>query len=269
MTLYERKTWYPGSAGGTMIRATDLNDIEAGLETAATEVTDAKDRLDNLVLGDATDVDVSTPPVGGQPLVWHAGTSKWKPGAASVDSNDDVDLDGITDGQVLAWDAGVGKLLPANTSGVSSIDDLSDVDTVTDAPTFGDLLRWDGTNWAPYALTIPTARKQTFAFVKEGVFAAGVGKLRFFNDTTSDFFIWSVRMEVGTAPGAGNVIVDVNVNGTTIFTTQTRRPQGPTTDVATDPNVTVWPAGQFITMDVDSIGTVSPPTDLVVTVVVS
>jgi hypothetical protein len=40
---------------------------------------------------------------------------------------------------------------------VAAINDLSDVDTATDAPTSGDLLQWDGTNWVPYALPATTA----------------------------------------------------------------------------------------------------------------
>lgn len=37
-------------------------------------------------------------------------------------------------------------------TGLLDIDDLSDVDTTTNAPAMLDVLTWDGTNWVPYAI---------------------------------------------------------------------------------------------------------------------
>lgn len=42
-----------------------------------------------------------------------------------------------------------GGALTASTVAPSSIDALTDVDTTTAAPTTGQILRWDGTNWTP------------------------------------------------------------------------------------------------------------------------
>ena len=53
-----------------------------------------------------------------------------------------------TDGQALTTD-GSGNLSWATPSAVGSIDDLSDVDTTTNAPSTGQGLVWDGTQWAP------------------------------------------------------------------------------------------------------------------------
>lgn len=44
----------------------------------------------------------------------------------------------------------------ASTQGSLSIDNLTDVDTTTAAPTSGDLLKWDGTNWTPTAHSAPS-----------------------------------------------------------------------------------------------------------------
>jgi hypothetical protein len=48
-----------------------------------------------------------------------------------------------TSGGVLSWETGGG--------GASAINDLTDVDTVSDAPVRGETLKWNGTNWVPVA----------------------------------------------------------------------------------------------------------------------
>ena len=60
--------------------------------------------------------------------------------AYSLPSNDG------SNGQVITTD-GSGNL--SFTSTVSSIDDLSDVDTTTTSPSSGQVLKWDGSNWTP------------------------------------------------------------------------------------------------------------------------
>ena len=50
-------------------------------------------------------------------------------------------------------DASGFELGAVSTSG-SAIDDLSDVDTTTAAPSTGDLLKWDGTNWIPTTFSV-------------------------------------------------------------------------------------------------------------------
>jgi hypothetical protein len=58
-----------------------------------------------------------------------------------------------------------GKFIKVNSAGTgfeetdatttsSAIDDLTDVDTTTAAPSTGDLLKWDGTNWIPTTLSV-------------------------------------------------------------------------------------------------------------------
>ena len=51
-------------------------------------------------------------------------------------------------GQVITTD-GSGNLSFTTPSTVSSIDDLSDVDTTTTSPSSGQVLKWDGSNWTP------------------------------------------------------------------------------------------------------------------------
>ena len=53
-----------------------------------------------------------------------------------------------TSGQVLSTD-GSGTLSWTSNAGVSSIDELSDVDTSTATPSTGQVLVWNGTTWVP------------------------------------------------------------------------------------------------------------------------
>ncbi len=65
-----------------------------------------------------------------------------------------------------------------------------------------------------------------------------------------------VYIHVGTAPGAGKTItVDVNLNGTTIFTTQAGRPSitgTATVDESSTPNVRTLSKNDLLTMDIDT-----------------
>jgi len=70
----------------------------------------------------------------------------------SIDDLTDVDTStsAPSNGQGLVWDGA--NWVPGNVApdlNSSSIDDLGDVDTTTDAPTNGQVLVWNGTSWVP------------------------------------------------------------------------------------------------------------------------
>jgi hypothetical protein len=69
----------------------------------------------------------------------------------SIDDLSDVDTttSAPTDGQVLKWDNTGGNWVPGDASVVGNIDDLNDVDTSTVGPENGQALVWDGTSWIP------------------------------------------------------------------------------------------------------------------------
>ena len=85
----------------------------------------------------------------------------------SIDTHSDVDVstNAPSNGQVLSWDgtnwvpandqnttytAGTGLALTGNVFSLDSgIDNLTDVDVSTNAPTNGQVLSWNGTNWVP------------------------------------------------------------------------------------------------------------------------
>jgi len=76
-----------------------------------------------------------------------------------------------------------------------------------------------------------------------------------------------------TAPTGADMQIDVNKNGTTIFTTQSKRPiiaAGTNTDDSDTPDVTALTQDDIVSIDVDQVGsTVVGGDDLMVTVVFS
>jgi|GEM_PF-6564949 len=80
-----------------------------------------------------------------------------------------------------------------------------------------------------------------------------------------------VRAYVDTAPTGAALIVDVNKNGTTLFTTQDNRPTvaiSGNASTAVVPDVPAVAAGDRITIDVDQIGSVVAGSDVYVSVTI-
>lgn len=81
--------------------------------------------------------------------------------------------------------------------------------------------------------------------------------------------IQKISAYVRTAPTGASLIIDVNKNGTTIFTTQANRPtitSGSNEDASAIPDVTSVLAGDVLEIDVDQIGSGDPGEDLVITI---
>lgn len=79
--------------------------------------------------------------------------------------------------------------------------------------------------------------------------------------------ILNVTAQLTTAPTGAAAIFDVNLSGTTIFTTQANRPTvaiGALQDLASVPDVTAGPAGGYLTVDVDQIGSTVAGADAVI-----
>jgi hypothetical protein len=93
-----------------------------------------------------------------------------------------------------------------------------------------------------------------------------VGRSRYYVEAPST--IASVRASVDSSPIGSDVVVDVNKNGSTIFTTQANRPRiapGQNTDVSV-PDVPSVSAGDYLTVDIDSVGSSYPGAWLTVSV---
>lgn len=84
--------------------------------------------------------------------------------------------------------------------------------------------------------------------------------------------ITKVWIDVKTAPTGAAIIVDVNKNGTTLFTTSSNRPtiaiSATAGSQATIENSTVA-AGDLITLDIDQVGSTIAGADLTVTIAIS
>ena len=109
------------------------------------------------------------------------------------------------------------------------------------------------------------------SFFKTGTLAVVAGTQRLPIDGT--YSIVGTRLTVGTAPTGASLIVDINKNGTTIYTTQANRPTitaaanagGP----GATPDVTTLAAGDYLTVDIDQVGSSVAGADLTVSVIVS
>ena len=98
-------------------------------------------------------------------------------------------------------------------------------------------------------------RPENIVVKKAGTLVAAAGKPEFVFPYSGR--ILSVRGAVGTAPTGAAATFDVNINGTTVFTTQANRPKAAisaTTVAAAVPDVTLFAAGSVLTVDVDVVG---------------
>lgn len=132
----------------------------------------------------------------------------------------------------------------------------------------------DGTNvsvvaaYTPGAIApppTPVAAVLPAVFSYPGTLTVKVGGARFYLQANRT--ISYVMASVGTAPAGASVIVDVNRNGVTIFTTQANRPTitaGTNSDLTNTPDVTALSAGDYLTVDVDQIGSTTAGADLTV-----
>jgi hypothetical protein len=111
-----------------------------------------------------------------------------------------------------------------------------------------------------------------FTLTVAGTLTVDPGLLRLYNLTGKDLTISKVHLAVNTAPTGAAIIVDVNENGTTIFTTQGNRPQiavSAFTGESTTIDDASWADGNYLQADVDQIGSTIAGDDLTITIIAS
>lgn len=112
---------------------------------------------------------------------------------------------------------------------------------------------------------------KTYVFTYTGTLAVATGVARLYFEET--LTIKSVRASVGTTPAGSTIIIDVNKNGSTIFSTQANRPTiaiaGSTSGLITNMNTTSIVSGDYLTIDIDQVGSTSAGADLTVQVTVA
>jgi len=142
-------------------------------------------------------------------------------------------LDLTTKGQIHTHDSSADAALPVGSDGYVLTADSGET---------------TGLKWADNVLEQ--------AFNQDGTLSTGTGTTRWY--TLSAKTIVSVHASVGVASSSGVVTVDVNKDGTTIFTTQTNRPEIAAAGYVSSsetPDVTTFASGSYLTVDIDAAGT--------------
>lgn len=105
-------------------------------------------------------------------------------------------------------------------------------------------------------------------FALKGIVSAIVGQNRWY--ATKARTITAVLASVGTAPTGASLIVDVKKNGTTIFTTASNRPTivaGGFSAYAAGIDVPAMALNDYLTVDVDQVGSTTQGSDLTVQII--
>jgi hypothetical protein len=101
-------------------------------------------------------------------------------GASDLADLGDVNLAGLSDGDVLTWDSGSSMWVPeAPSGGALALDDLTDVDTAGE--TAGDVLAYTGTEWVPLPLeaVLPDRSNASFTTASLATGATDTGTFTF------------------------------------------------------------------------------------------
>ena len=126
-------------------------------------------------------------------------------------------------------------------------------------------MSWKKISWSTDSISVKT----TLSFAVTGTLTTGTDKAPTIVAPCA-LTITKVKVVVKTAPTGAALIVDVNKNGTTIFTTQGGRPSiaiGATTDDSDTPDVTNLAESDKLTVDIDQVGSTIAGADLTVEVV--
>lgn len=152
--------------------------------------------------------------------------------------------------------------------------DLTAIAALT--PTNDDVLQrksgaWTNRSIAQLLVDLNIAR-QTQTWSRDGEAATSTGAMRWYNRTGKTLTIHAAWVAAGTAPTGADLIVDVNKNGTTIFSTQANRPTiaaGTNGGVSDTPDVTTLADGDYLTVDIDQVGSTIAGSDVTVGVLLS
>ena len=104
----------------------------------------------------------------------------------------------------------------------------------------------------------PASSTSQAIFTISGNLSVLAGTLRIYNQLGRTVTISEVFLSANTAPLTSAIIADVHKGGTTIFTNQANRPQiaaSANTGNTTTIDVPSWADGEYLTVDIDQIGT--------------
>lgn len=182
--------------------------------------------------------------------------------------NDFLSVSHKSDGMLkdsIVGDAAVSAISQAKVTGLSA--SLAATEQQANKGVANGYASLDATGRVPLSQLQSAAQLASFA--ESGVLVAQPGLLRFrfpFAATIS-----GVTAAVNVAPTGQAILVDVNKNGGTIFTTQANRPSiaagANATSSTAVPDETSFVAGDYMTIDIDQIGSGVAGSDLTVFIV--
>lgn len=291
---YTKQTWVDGPLGNTPVSSARLNYIEGGIESIdASKVTN---------LGGTGSVQIglaaNRPAVGvanrvyiesdGDRIIWWDNGTTWTrlgvtlgTGVNQAAAGNDIRLsdhrvpldDSVTDVKVSAF-ASIAQsklalaITDAQVAAGAAIAE-SKLTLASDAAAGTPSRRSLGTGATQAAPGNHThIQRIVHTFFKTGVLAVGADAHRWYADEA--WTIVEVRASVGTAPVGADLIVDLNINGVTAFTTQLNRPTiaaTTNTDGSNVPDIRTLIDGDYLTFDIDQVGTTTAGSDLTVQVV--
>lgn len=196
-------------------------------------------------------------------------------GVGSVGTGDVVGPAGATDGHVALFDGATGKLIKDGgvplTAGHTIADEATPLTQRATLNFVGDGVAVTddaGNNRTVVTISgaVAAAVKHQVVFTVSSGVSLNTGLLQITNEfgSTATLSRMSLRVPV---PASGDLTADLNVNGTTVFTTQSNRPviaSGAVYGFTTTFDDTTWGNGEYLTMDVDAVGVAN---DLVAVVV--
>lgn len=107
-------------------------------------------------------------------------------------------------------------------------------------------------------------------FTAPGTLTVYTGKARWY--APDEFDIEAITVSCGTAPTGSSIVVDININGASIFTNPANRPaifENNFFATSVSPDSTVVLQNEYLTVDIDQVGSTFAGSDLVVVIQLS
>ena len=139
---------------------------------------------------------------------------------------------------------------------------------VPEGNTAGQLATWNGTKWVLTTLQSILPPIMTL-FTREGDLIVAASPFRIYNKYGANRTITKVFLSATTSPYGDDIICDVRVNGTSIFTGG-NRPKilaGQLTGESTTFIDDTWPEDGYVTWEIDQVGSSIAGADLTVHII--
>lgn len=236
----------------------ELDDFVEALNVIVTAI-----QTTNVLVGTGNATFTSEIPVGTTPGGELGGT--W--GSPTVDATHSGSSHaGVVSTHEAAADPHTGYLKEADAATTTEIADIADTEAAGTSDTYarGDHVH----SGSAYRATADIVHSITFT--KTGNLSTGTGATRWYNDTGGNITLQSARGSVGTAPASQSILVDINNNGTSVWaSTQANRitiaAAGNTDEGGAFDDATIAD-GEYITVDIDQVGSGTVGADLTVTI---